>query len=184
VVAGASGAAYYVAYQDGLAAVSDTQAQLLLADPTVAAAYPNSTPQPLSMTAAQAAAAPQATEHPTVLPPQPPHLAEATSGMAELCADYGIPSGVAPPAPTVTTTTAAPITMPATVPVDTTGGPVADAVTVSAGAGAVVRVLPGPGVTGGTTYLITDVGTKFPIGTAPSGEHRVPVRGPAGQQEH
>lgn len=81
--------AYYVMTRDGLASLTPLQAQLLLADPDLAAAYAGSDPTPLKVTQAQvteaspkplAAAAAPVTTAPTATAPVPTPAAVPTTG--------------------------------------------------------------------------------------------------------
>ena len=52
-------------------------------------------------------------------------------------------------------------------PTDALGDPIANSVTVPPGKGALIRADPAPGVSGGTLYLVTELGIKYPVtGTA------------------
>ena len=48
-------------------------------------------------------------------------------------------------------------------PADALGDPIANQVTVPPGKGALVRAVPGPGVSTGTIYLVTELGIKYPV---------------------
>lgn len=161
-----SGGGAYVAYPDGLAPVSALQAALLAADPALSAAYAGGQVRALPLTAADAATAARSATTPARtagLPSRAPTLLDTTAADLAVCASFTDAAGTA--APTVRTTTATPGTVSGTGsgPVDAFGGPVADSVDIPPGRGALVRALPGPGVTTGTLYLVTDLGLKFPL---------------------
>lgn len=150
--------AYYVQAPDGLAPVTALQAQLLMARADQAS------PAPISV--AQAASAGRSAQDPAAepgLPQTAPKTVAGPGGGLRICA--GFDTSATQSVPTVTTEPQAPQQLSAapTVPVDALGAPVADSVLVPAGGGAVLQAVPGPGVSTGTRYLVTDLGVKYPL---------------------
>ena len=177
-----AGGAYYAVYPDGLAPVTALQAQLMLADPAIAQAYPGGQARalPLSLSAAQQA--PPSARHPAQesgLPAAPVALSGGQGSTTQLCATV---SSAAADAVTVTEQPASPQGASGAEPADQLGNPLADSVHIPSGRGAVIQAVSGPGATAGTTYLVTDTGQKFPLASASvlsdlglSGAHPVPV---------
>jgi type VII secretion protein EccB len=162
-----AGGAYYAVYPDGLAPVTTLQEGLMLADPAIARIYPGSQARalPLSLSAAQQAT--PSARHPardTGLPAAPVALSGGQGGATQLCATV---NSAAADAVTVTEQPASPQGASAAEPADQLGHPLADAVHIPSGRGAVIQAVSGPGATAGPTYLVTDTGQKF--GLAPSG---------------
>jgi type VII secretion protein EccB len=142
---------YYLMTQDGLATLTPLQAQLLLGDSRLAAAYGGSNPSPLPISQAQVTdmsevplpdlgvgeAAPATVPELTALPP----------GEQQLCiryADQQVPQIVVGPA-------------------DPASTPAAGMVQLPTGSGALVAARPNPDTPGTTVYLVTDTGTRFPV---------------------
>lgn len=157
---------FYLAYPDGLAAITPLEQKLLLADPRIAqGAYGGDTPHPVPVAPAQALAV-QASEHPARqagLPAAVPVLQTPDGAATRLCAgvaDAGqgtmtIGTG---PASQQTLNTANPAEAS-----DASGNPIADAVDVPDGKGALVRAVPAPGVSSGAVYLVSDTGIKYRV---------------------
>jgi type VII secretion protein EccB len=165
-----SAAQYYLMRADGVQAITQVDAALLLGSPASQAAYPGAPVAAVPVSVADMAAMPYsaaARVTRTDQPASPPPLAQPPAESTALCATYTDTSG-ASTAMTVSLRTeqpgAASGSAPAADPL--TGGPVANHVDVTPGGGALVRELPSPGVTGGVTYLITDLGYKFPVADA------------------
>ncbi len=143
--------AYYLMTTDGLAALTPLQAELLLADKRLSAAYGGSNPSPLPISQAQVTDA-------TLVPlPDPgpgeqaptaaPELAELPPGAQQLCIRYSdqqVPDIVIGPA------TSAAITAPGLVQ-------------LPGGSGALVAARPNPDTPGTTVYLVTDTGIRYPV---------------------
>ncbi|MEV5957690.1 type VII secretion protein EccB [Streptomyces sp. NPDC051987] len=154
-----SGTQHYLALADGLAPVTETQAALLLYAPHAAPAQ--------SLTAAEASQAPVSSRRVTSgLPPTPPGLIDSTGEAVAVCAAFTDTSGASTNV-TITTRVLTPDqlarTPAGTSPASPDGGPLADTVTVPSGHAALTRALPTPGLTGGTLYLVTDLGVKYPL---------------------
>lgn len=150
---------YYLVRADGVQAITHVDAALLLGSPASQAAYPGGSVAAVSVSAADVAAAPDSraasvthTDQPTAAPP----LADPPAETTALCATYTDTSG---------TSVAMTVSLRTERAVSTrvAGGSVADHVDVPPGGGAVVRELPDPGVPNGATYLVTDLGYKFPV---------------------
>jgi type VII secretion protein EccB len=168
------GSSYYTAYPDGLAPITAVQERLMLADPVTAAAYGGQAPAPEPLSVAAVAAAGTSASRPAQsrdLPVTVPSLA-GVGGLPggqgpspALCASLSSAS-----ADTVTISAFAAASQTVTgvpsPPTDTLGQPIANDVTVPPGKGALVRAVPAPGVGTGTTYLITELGIKYPVADA------------------
>jgi hypothetical protein len=141
---------YYVMTQDGLAALTPLQANLLLADPALAQAYGGSNPSPLPISQAQVTDA--------VLVPLPdlglgegapaaaPGVATFPAGEQQLCVRYTdqVPEIVVGPADPTVTSAAGPVQL-------------------ATGSGALVAARPNPDTPGTTVYLVTDTGVRYPV---------------------
>ncbi|WP_433190336.1 type VII secretion protein EccB [Actinoallomurus sp. CA-150999] len=156
---------YYQLSQSGLAEVTTTVAALILADPAVrTGAYRGRTPDaiPLAPDALNGRTAPD-TAPAGALPETPPRLVDGQPDQDACVRVQPTPVGprvsVVLQGPASLGTVAQAATTSACVPVDR--------ITVPPGGGALVRVLPAAGGTvGGTTYLVTDTGTKYRVGSA------------------
>jgi type VII secretion protein EccB len=142
---------YYVMTQDGLAALTPLQADLLLADPRLTQAYNGSNPSPLPISQAQVTTA--------VLVPLPdlglgesapataPSVADFPPGEQQLCVRYPdqqVPEIVVGSADPPATSAAGPVQLPT-------------------GSGALVAARPNPDTPGTTVYLVTDTGVRYPV---------------------
>jgi len=157
--------ASYVLTRDGLASLTPLQAQLLLADPALSAAYAGSDPTPLKVSQAQVTeAGPQPLTDPATTPAAITALAAAPAtaptpvvpdpGEQQFCARYtgaGAPDLVVGPAE------------PAAAGA---GGPVV----LAPAQGALIAARPGPDADGSTVYLVTDSGVRYPLADQPSVE--------------
>jgi type VII secretion protein EccB len=153
---------YYVVLADGLLPVTTTLARLILSDPATAQAYPDGPAQQVTVSAA---AAVRARRSATVLtaadfPELPPRLDTLSGGTRALCARLSFDPGRGV---TVRLTTVAAGAAGAGLSTRKTDPAVADTVQVPAGSGALVVAQAAPGVPAGTTYLITDLGVKYPL---------------------
>ncbi|AUS81320.1 type VII secretion protein EccB [Actinoalloteichus sp. AHMU CJ021] len=176
---------FYVLRRDGLAAVSPTMASLALASPATATAYPAGGVRPIAIGPEALAGAPRSsapiagTDHPNT----PPTLVDLDgSASVRPCVRFTLGS------------TDGPDIAVSMVDRDTVDGPVspargteagsADRVLVPPNSGVLVRDLPAPGVDGGTHYLVTDLGVKYPLASTQvaatlgyGGSRSVPVPG-------
>lgn len=163
--AGTGAGQYYVMLGDGLAPVTATEADLLLAA-AAAGGYPGAVP----VTAAEAAAIRSgSTVDSNGLPARPPALADPAGGQLGVCESYYPGAGGVPVLWTVAVPSSA---MPAAAAgagsgagqaAGALGVAVADQVRVAPGGGVVAQAVPAPGVSGGTLYLVSDQGLKYPL---------------------
>jgi hypothetical protein len=146
--------AWYVARADGLAPITALQAQLLMAETQQSAPKTLTDPGAVPGNLAPLPAAGLPATVPTPVTPDP----QGTQVCAVLV--DGAQGSV-----TVTTSgaTTQQLTGASPEPVDVTGMPLADTVMIPSGKGALVRSVPGPGVTTGSLFLITDLGVKYLI---------------------
>jgi type VII secretion protein EccB len=157
---------YYQLRRNGLTEVTMTVTALILADPAVRAeAYGGRAPDAIGLApdAMNGRLAPDTTTAAGALPETPPRLVDLQPDQ-NACARIQ-PTAVGPRVsvalqdPASLGTAAQASTTPACTPVDR--------ITVPPGGGALVRVLPAAGGTaGGTTYLVTDTGTKYRVASA------------------
>jgi type VII secretion protein EccB len=146
--------AFYVLTRDGLASLTPLQAQLLLADPAVNAAYPGSSPTPLKVSQAQVTeAAPKPLPAPAgpplaAAPAQVPTLQALPPGEQQLCARY---LGGADPDLAVGPAEAS------------AGATSTGAVRLTAGTGSLIAQRSGAESTGSTVYLVTETGVRYPL---------------------
>jgi type VII secretion protein EccB len=146
---------YHLMTQDGLATLTLLQAQLLLADPRLTAAYAGSNPSPLPISQVQMTAI---TEVPlpalgagAAAPTTVPELTAVPDGVQQLCvryADQQVPQIALGPADEVSMVTGL--------------------VQLPTGSGALVAARPDPETPGATVYLVTDTGTRFPVADRPA----------------
>ena len=147
---------FYVMTQDGLAALTPLQADLLLADQRLRAAYGGGNPSPLPISQAQVTDAVLVPLPELGLgqqaPQQAPELAELPPGDQQMCVRYTdkqVPDIVIGPAD--------PDSIRAT-----------GLVQLDTGSGALVAARPNPDTPGTTVYLVTDTGVRYP-GRRPAG---------------
>jgi type VII secretion protein EccB len=156
-----NGKQYYVLLSDGLAPIGEVTADLLLAGGARA--------QDISSATAGKATG-NGNVEPAGMPHTVPTVRQARTGTT-ICAAYR--AGADPTAQRVTVSTYDQIPQPLTqneqgsvsAPRPSVDGvQTADRILVPGGRGALVRVLPAPGVTATTTaYLVTDQGIKYPL---------------------
>jgi len=174
--------AYYVVTRAGLATLTPLQAQLLLADPALSAAYAGSSPAPLKVSQAQVTEAspqplPARSPDLAAAPAVAPTLAELPPGEQQLCArhlgsaapDLVIGPAESMPGPAASSPAASGAAAPGTAAPGTVRlapGTVRLApgtVRLAQGAGALVAQRQGPDSRGGTVYLVTDSGIRYPL---------------------
>ncbi|HEY3631572.1 MAG TPA: type VII secretion protein EccB [Jatrophihabitantaceae bacterium] len=149
-----AGSRYYLVRADGLVAITQVEAGLVLGNPADAAAYGAGPARPLTASAAAVAGAPRSAQPPATGYPDgmPRPIAPLEPGAA-LCAEgdglHDAQLFTAPDLP-----------LPAGAAVTGTG---ADQVAVPPGRGALVASTQSPGAPAGTTYLITDTGRRYPV---------------------
>jgi type VII secretion protein EccB len=164
---------FFVLGPDGLAATTAMTADLLLGDPNnAAAAYPGATARAIEISATVASAnATASLKEADSLPIAPPDLVDAGGGPGG--AGGGL--GSAPCVHLVFDSVQGPTTdivvvntgdLPVPPPADPAGsgsGQGVDLVSVAPGSGMLAVDLAAPGVTGGTRYLVTDLGVRYPL---------------------
>lgn len=148
---------YYLVVDDGLSPLTALGAALIVGDPASRAAYPGQVPAVIEVSAADVAASTRSARSSIVAgyPTTTPSLVDG-SGVA-LCARFGDPSRVESPA----NVSLAPAgVVPSTLGSVRGTGDVAtaDVIRVPIGHGVVAR-------TEAVTYLITDLGIKYPLAT-------------------
>jgi type VII secretion protein EccB len=161
--AGDDGTAY-VMYSDGLAPVTPLQLRLLQASPSTSQAYPTGAVQTTTLTPQEIAQAGRSKQNPATdskLPNQPPAPVDTSTGPLKVC--LTVTGGDETRSVSTVPAQPQPVSGGAPPPVDALGVPVADGIDLAPGHGAVIREVPAPGVTTGTTYLVTDLGVKFPL---------------------
>ncbi|WP_394617266.1 type VII secretion protein EccB [Lentzea sp. JNUCC 0626] len=151
---------FYVLTGNGLLPVSRTVAAMLVVAPATKAAYPGEPVRiiktgPDVLASVQLAAGALGTD----LPQSPPDVADVDEGML-LCMNFSGSPGEGGTLVTVPRSAETTAVAPAGKTVE---GATADHFVIPAGLGALVTSSPAPGVTGGTEYLITDLGVKFPL---------------------
>ncbi len=163
-----AGAQDYVELRDGLASVSQVQADLLLAEPALRSLYSAGQPAAIPVTAAVAATTRSATLLASPgLPATPPAVvAGAAGGQLGACESYAPGGSFLPSVQTVSVPASSVTQAPAGTPADASGAPVAAQVQVPPGGGAVVQAVAAPGASGGTLYVVTDEGVKYPLPSA------------------
>ena len=142
---------YYLMTQDGLVTLTPLQAQLLLADTRLTAAYGGGNPSPLPISQAQVT---NMTEVPLpdlglgeAAPTVVPELTPLAPGDQQLCvryADQQVPLVVVGPA-------------------DPASTPASGLVQLPTGSGALVAARPNPDTPGTTVYVVTDTGVRYPV---------------------
>jgi type VII secretion protein EccB len=152
-----TGAQYYVELRDGLAPVTPSQADLLLAQAGQPAAIP--------VTAAVAATTRSATSLASPgLPATPPTLVGGVAGsQLGACETYPPDGSFLPSLWTVSVRASSATRAPSGTPADASGTAVAGQIQVPPGGGAVVQAVAAPGASGGTLYVVTDEGVKYPL---------------------
>ncbi|WAL66520.1 type VII secretion protein EccB [Amycolatopsis cynarae] len=156
----------YLVRQDGIAPLSRTSAALLLAAPFTKQAYPNSPVRPIEVGPAAMAGVPASAGADLVggLPQVPPRVIIPTADSYP-CVLFG-PSVGGELNATAEFLPAKQVRSEA-VPVGAhVAGTTADEVVIPAGGGVLARDQPAPGATPGPAYLITEVGTRFPLADA------------------
>jgi hypothetical protein len=157
------GTAYLLA-ADGLVPLTPVRERLQLADPRTAVAYPDGRTEPIPLSQAAAAQTRRSDLVPGPgLPAVPPALVDPNATAMKICVSVSDPTGPA----TISVVPTSPPAAPATgVPTDVTGAPVADAIDLTPGQGALVRAVAGADLSVGTIYLISDLGVKFPVASS------------------
>jgi type VII secretion protein EccB len=148
---------YAVVLPDGLAPISQVQADLLLSDPRQVAALGRK--RAASISQGDFSLAPAAS-----LPATGTALPQATPVLAQPSATGGVCARVdAAGSPQITVDAA--LTGAADA-LRTAGGALADRIVVPPGRGAVVEAAASPGASGGAICVLTDLGVRYPVPTA------------------
>ncbi|SFT35340.1 type VII secretion protein EccB [Actinopolyspora lacussalsi subsp. righensis] len=147
---------FYVMRSDGLSSLTPLAASLLLTTPASGAQPVGIGPEALSTTPiSETDSTPEG--YPAV-PPTPRQLSQG--GKTRPCASFRLGSGQS----NTPTITVAPRDHGSTT-ARTDSDAVAERIAIPAGQGVLARDLPAPGVSGGTNYLITGLGVKYPLAT-------------------
>ncbi|MEV0051338.1 type VII secretion protein EccB [Saccharopolyspora shandongensis] len=144
---------YYLVRRDGLAVITETEANLLLGAPENTAAYPGERPHRVEVATADIGGVPRSPERQDGYPDRRPEPVKP--GRAPTVCATGERVTVGQALPLRGGEKVVPVTAPTA---DT-----AAEVYVPGGSGAVVAEEPAPGVPAGAVYLITDAGMKYPI---------------------
>lgn len=156
----------YLLRRDGMALLSRTGAALLLAAPQTQQAYPGQAVLPVqagpaALTDVPTSAAPDPFAE---LPPSPPQLlVPPPDSFPCMRFEY---SAAGAPAPVAALLPAAQIVAASVPTAGHAAGAAADRVAIPVGSGVLARELPAPGAVPGPVYLITEVGTKYPLADA------------------
>ncbi|MFD9888097.1 type VII secretion protein EccB [Amycolatopsis sp. NPDC059027] len=154
----------YLIRSDGVAALSRTNAALLMASPSIRAAYQGSAVEPIPAGPGALSGAPASTSGPDLvgaLPPEPPQIVSPPPD-AMACANFS-PLGTGERQVTaglLSTSVSATKGMPVGAHA---AGMTADRVVIPAGSGVLAAEQPAPGAPPGAVYLITETGTKYPL---------------------
>ncbi|ANN15901.1 type VII secretion protein EccB [Amycolatopsis orientalis] len=153
----------YLVRQDGLAALSRTAAALLLTAPSTRQAYPDGPIEAIQITpdALTGLAISTTTGIANDLPPSPPDIVAPPPG-SQPCARHDPGTGQ-----TVAEWLPDGQVAQASVPLGThEAGTTADRVAIPAGRGVLAHDQSAPGAAAGVTYLVTEVGEKYPLADA------------------
>ncbi|GAB3312949.1 type VII secretion protein EccB [Epidermidibacterium keratini] len=161
---GSDASSYYLVLDEGLQAISEVQALITLADPTLSTAYPGAAIEAIEIPAAQAnqlphdqLGDPQFSDPPRV-PPAPALVQGKTS---TICASFS--SGTAEIDIAVEAQVEGADTATATPQRTQNGAVLADQVLTPSGSAALVRSVMSPTAEEGPLYLVTDEGRKWAI---------------------
>lgn len=161
---------YYLVRRDGLAVITETEADLVLGAAENSAAYPGERPHRVEVATADIGGVPRSLGREDGYPAQRPEPVEP-GRTSTVCATGGrIAFGPALPMRGGDKV----------VPVAAATPDTAAEVHVPGGAGAIVAEEPAPGVPAGGVYLITDAGVKYPI----PGEEAVSALGYGNRPRH
>jgi len=157
-------AQYYAVLDDGVADITQVQADILLNDPDTAVAYPGAQPQAVRRTDLATAKKSAQTLLPrpgSLQPPaRTPAIVAAAGAQTGICATF---TNVATP-PQVSVGVPLPqIERGAAAGQAGPGAVVADQVVVSPGGGVVVEAAQAPEATGGAVSIVTDLGVRHPL---------------------
>ncbi|WP_370948061.1 type VII secretion protein EccB [Amycolatopsis sp. cg5] len=153
----------YLVRKDGVTPLTRTSAALVLAAPSTRDAYPNATVAPIQVGPAGITGAPVSTGPDLVagLPPEPPEVVDP-GAEALPCMKFG-PSATGEPAVSAQLLPRVLVNAESVPVAEHAPGTMADRVAIPMGGGVLARDLPAPGAAPGTSFLITEVGRKYPL---------------------
>jgi type VII secretion protein EccB len=156
--------ALFLVEQDGVAAITATQAALDLASPGTAAAYPAGPARPVTVSAPAIGSAPRGSQplpDGAGVPASPPTETAAPTASDVPCIAYPGSGRTAP----VLEWTAPPAGSPPAVRAPGVSGAATDAdlVSVASGGGALIQPVTATGAGAGPLYLVTGAGVKFAV---------------------
>lgn len=159
------GRQYYLVERAQLRPLTQLEAEVLLADPETTRAYPNgAAPEPISLSAGAAAAAPKAppaVEGPHRAPGERPDIIREVGDQPAVCAAYH--PGRSEPT-LLLEGQAEQVWEPALTPKQSSAGiPLADRVVVEPGHGVLVEAMPAPDASTGALSLVTDLGYRYSL---------------------
>ncbi|GHH56501.1 type VII secretion protein EccB [Lentzea cavernae] len=153
----------YLVRSGGVVPINRTVAALVLSAPGTRAAYPDAVVAPVEAGAGALAGVPvqAGADLGAGLPSQPPEVVPPPSDSLP-CTAF-TPSADGSSVSTVEFLSANVVRSSSVPTAPHKAGSAADRVSIPAGAGALVRTAPAAGATAGTLYLVTEVGTRFPL---------------------
>ena len=154
---------FYLVRKDGVTALNKTSAALVFASPTTRAAYPGQAVQAVQAGPTALAGVPTSAGQDLAagFPPAPPEAVVPPTD-SQPCMRYAA-SGAGDMKVTLELQRTAAVNTGSVALAEHVAGSMADKIALPAGRGVLARNLPAPGSSPGTAYLITDVGTKFPL---------------------
>ncbi len=167
VVVSAGGEQFYLVQAQAIEPITEVQADITLADPTVRQQVYDGNDAPVArpLSAAVAAAAPRLNPatHPTDPPATKPQMANVNSDESTVCASFAN-AGLVPDVAVEAAVEGAELA-PATEQRTQNGTVLANRVEVEPGWGAVVESMTSPTATSGALFLVTDEGRRYGIST-------------------
>jgi ESX secretion system ATPase EccB len=168
VVQSGGGNQFYLVQSHAIEPITEVQAEITLADPTVREqVYDGNPPVAFPLSAAVAAAAPRSTPpalDPALDPPaNKPPMADVNSDKSTVCASFSN-AGLVPDVAVEAAVEGAELA-PATEQRTQNGTVLANRVEVEPGWGAVVESMTSPTATSGSLFLVTDEGRRYGIAT-------------------
>lgn len=159
------GRQYYLVERNQLRPLTQLEAEVLLADPEATQAYPNgAAPEPISLSASAAAAAPKAppaADGPHRAPGNRPEIIREVGDQTAVCAAYH--SGRSEPT-LLLDGQVQQLQEPVLTPEQSTAGiPLADQVVIEPGHGVLVEAMPAPNAATGALSLVTDLGYRYSL---------------------
>lgn len=163
--------AYYLVLAGQLMPLTEVQALVTVADPTLSAAYPGGSAEIIELSAAEAAGAPKsdpAPTSPTDLPANQPEAMKVASDRSTVCATFE--DTKATPSIAVEARVEGAEVAPATASRTEGGVVLANRIQVDGGSGVLVKPMVSPTATDAMHYLVTDQGIRFAITDATAKE--------------